>query len=182
MCSLAGLPVPEGLDGVDVSSMLKDPVNARPREFAASSYFQYGIWWDPEDEKKEHLPHMAMRMVCDDRWKYAEVEKGGALLFDTRNDPEERQNLADDPAQSERVKDMREKLYRGFSWEEVHRRLAEDRKRRLEVTSGIKPTTPNQYMLADGRLVDAEGDLYAARWIVIPDEIDSGGHIPQYFG
>ncbi|MFP4443140.1 MAG: sulfatase [Spirochaetia bacterium] len=182
MCGLAGLSVPEGLDGIDVSSMLKDPENARPRDFAASSYFQYGIWWDREDEIKEQLPHMAMRMVCDERWKYAEVEKGGALLFDTLNDPEERTNLIDDPEQTDRVKDMREKLYRGFSWEEVHRRLAEDRKRRLEVASGIKPTTPNQYMLADGRLIDAEGDLYAARWIVIPDEADSGGHIPQYFG
>jgi choline-sulfatase len=121
-------------------------------------------------------------VVRDERWKYAEVEKGAALLFDTREDPEERTNLVDDPAHAERVKEMKEKLYSGFSWEEVHKRLAADRKRRLEVTSGMKPTTPNQYMLPDGRLVDAEGDLYNARWIIIPEEPDSGGHIPQYFG
>jgi len=181
-CALSGLPIPEGLDGIDASTMLTDPENARPRDFAASSYFQYGIWWDREDEQKEQQPHMAMRVVRDERWKYAEVEKGAALLFDMVNDPEERINLVADPSHAERIKEMKEKLYRGFSWEEVHERLAADRKRRLEVTSGMKPTTPNQYMLSDGRLVDAEGDLYNARWIIIPEEPDSGGHIPQYFG
>jgi choline-sulfatase len=181
-CSLAGLPIPEGLDGVDVSSLLTDPENARPRDFAASSYYQYGIWWDPEDAVNEMLPHKAMRVIREERWKYAEVEQGEALLFDLADDPEERVNLAQDPAHQERVRLMRGKLYRDFSWDEVHRKLAGDRERRLQVTSGMKPTTPNQYMLADGRLVDAERDLYDARWIVIPEEPESGGHIPQYFG
>jgi choline-sulfatase len=181
-CSLAGLPIPEGLDGIDVSSMIFDPQHARPREYAASSYFQYGIWWDPQDEYNAQQAHMAMRVIREEHWKYAEIEQGEALLFDMKHDPEEQHNLANDPNHKERVKKMKEKLYRNFSWEEVHRNLKKDRERRKKVTSGMKPSTPNQYMLSDGRLVDAEGDLYDARWIIIPEEPDSGGHIPQYFG
>jgi hypothetical protein len=40
---------------------------------------------------------------------------------------------------------------------------------------------PNQYMLPDGRIFDAEAELYAARWLYIPPQSD-GGIIPQQFG
>lgn len=181
-CTLAGLSIPEGLDGIDVSAMLLEPEAACPRDFVAASYFQYGIWWDEQDVIKEQLPHMAMRVIREKEWKYVEIEKGPAILFDLINDPQEEHNLVDSPSQQERISMMREKLHTDFSWELVHTRLAEDRIRRLEVTSGMKPTTPNQYMLSDGRLVDAEGGLYNTRWQRVLIGSDSGGHIPQYFG
>ena len=76
---------------------------------------------------------------------------------------------------------MREELFRGFSWEQVHEQLAADRERLPGLLSGLKPTTPNQYMLADGRVFDAEGDLYDARWLYVPP-LQGGGIIPQQFG
>lgn len=57
---------------------------------------------------------------------------------------------------------MMQTLYQGFTWEDARVRLASDLKRLPEFGSGQKPTTPNQYVLADGRVFDAEGYLYAA--------------------
>ena len=44
-----------------------------------------------------------------------------------------------------------------------------------------RPSTPNQYMLPDGRVFDAEASLYDARWLYIPP-VNGGGVIPQQFG
>ena len=74
------------------------------------------------------------------------------------------------------------KMHFGFSWDDVHRQLAVDRERLPEFFSGMKPSTPNRYMLRDGRVFDAEGDLYGARWLTIPPEALRGGIIPQMFG
>ena len=181
-CALAGLPVPEGLDGVDFSGVLSDPGKAPPpREFAPSEFYAYGVRINfmPVDDAK---PCAAMRAIRERDWKYVEIEQGDPLLFDMVNDPDENTNLAGRPEHAERCRSMREKLFRGFSWEDVHRQLAADRERLPEFFSGMKPTTPNQYTLADGRVFDAEGDLYNARWLHIPPESLRGGIIPQMFG
>ena len=47
--------------------------------------------------------------------------------------------------------------------------------------SGRKPSTPNQYCLPDGRVFDAEGDLYGARWLQT-DTYGMSGIIPQRYG
>ena len=182
-CTLAGLPVPEGLDGVDCSALLVNPLNGAPaREFAPSSYYAYGIRaLGAAGKAADDAPCSAMRLLRTERWKYVEVEGGAPLLFDLANDPEENVNLADREAQRERCRHMREALFTGFSWEQVHRQLADDRQRLAHLLSGQKPSTPNQYMLEDGRIFDAEGDLYGARWLYVPP-LPGGGIIPQQFG
>jgi choline-sulfatase len=119
--------------------------------------------------------------VRDKEWKYVEVEGGEPLLFHLPNDPDEVENLAGRPEHAERCQKMKEALFRDFSWEGVHEQLAFDRARLPAFMSGMKPTTPNQYMLPDGRIFDAEKELYDARWIRQPDD-QSGGIIPQRFG
>jgi hypothetical protein len=89
--------------------------------------------------------------------------------------------LADDEAQAARCLQMRAWLYQNFSWAEVHAQLATDRERVPGYLSGQRPTTPNQYMLPDGRIFDAEQALYEARWLAIPPGT-TGGIIPQQFG
>ena len=76
---------------------------------------------------------------------------------------------------------MRAALFRDFNWQQVHEQLAADRDRLPELMSGQQPSTPNQYMLPDGRVFDAEGGLYGARWRHVP-ELQGGGIIPQQFG
>ncbi|MSP14974.1 MAG: hypothetical protein EXR62_18710 [Chloroflexi bacterium] len=171
--ALAGLPAPEGLDGVDFSPVLADPGTARsPRSYAPSGYHRYGgLVALHQNPIREDQPHEAWRSVRDQRYKYVEVEGGAMLLFD----------LAAHPAQAERCREMRLALYRDFSWEGAHAQLAADRARITAFKSGLPPSTPNQYRLPDGRLFDAEASLYAARWLFLPDDT-SGGIIPQQFG
>ncbi len=181
-CSLAGIPVPDHLDGVDFAGVLADPESAKsPRTYAPSAYYAYGVKTRGAVGAAESEPHNAMRLVRDRDWKYVEIEGGPPLLFDTLHDPDETTNLAEQQDQAERCRAMREALFEGFSWEDVHRQLAEDRERIKAFLSGQKPSTPNQYMLADGRVFDAEADLYGARWLYRPPS-QGGGIIPQQFG
>ncbi len=180
-CALAGLPVPEGLDGVDLHELLTEPETAKPpRDFAASASFAYGVRIN-YNTTDENQPGAAMRLVRDQNWKYVEIEKGSPLLFDLASDPPEKLNLAARPEHQERCLQMKQALFRNFSWQQVHEQLALDRARLPEFLSGQRPSTPNQYVLADGRIFDAEGGLYGARWLYVPPEA-SGGIIPQQFG
>ena len=180
-CALAGLPIPPGLDGVDLSALVRDPASGQSaREFVPSATYRYGVRIN-HNQTPEDLPSSAWRSVRDERWKYVEVEGGPRLLFDMETDPTEGANLAEQPARQERCARMKEWLYRGFSWEMVHQRLARDRERIREFYSGLPPSTPNQYMLPDGRVFDAERSLYDARWLsIVPGS--TGGIIPQQFG
>ena len=182
-CTLAGIPVPDGLDGVDLSSLLADSETApAPRQYTPSFFCRYSalVRVKPGPSMEEE-PHQAWRCVRGARWKYVEVEGGQPLLFDTETDPNEENNLAGRPEHAGRCRIMREALFRDFSWEGVHEQLAIDRARLPEFMSGVKPSTPNQYMLPDGRLFDAEKELYDSRWLRLPDE-GVGSIIPQRFG
>ena len=181
-CALAGLPVPEGLDGIDFSDVLQDPDAANsPRDYAPSACYQYGVRVKGAWEASEWEPHGAMRLLRGKDWKYVEIEGADPLLFDMVGDPGETKNLAGDADQALRCQEMKRALFRGFSWEKVHTQLAEDRDRLPQFFSGLKPSTPNQYMLQDGRIFDAEASLYKARWLHIPPEANRG-IIPQQFG
>ncbi len=180
-CAMAGLPIPPGLDGIDVSRLVREPAaKTSPRLFSPSVTFRYGVRIN-HGQTPENAPSAAWRCVRDEGWKYVVVENGATLLFDLENDPREEFSLADDPTHAVRCREMREWLFRDFSWSDVHSRLADDRARLPEFLSGLPPGTPNQYRLPDGRVFDAEKSLYDARWLSIPPGC-TGGIIPQQFG
>ncbi len=183
-CSLAGIPTPDGLDGVDFSGVLSRPSDSEsPRIFAPSSYFKYGVRVQHylHAESKNPGSYRAMRVCRERDWKYVDIEGGSPLLFDMVNDPAENRNLADDPDHTRRCKRMKELLFTDVTWKELRNQMARDRARLPEFFSGLKPTMPNQYMLKDGRIFDAETELYNSRWLQIP-EGTTGGIIPQMFG
>ena len=181
-CALASLPVPDGLDGVDFSGMLAQPAETPgPRRYAPSEYFMYTKRVQHHQTIDETQPCSAMRVVRGRRWKYVEIEGGEPLLFDLANDPDELVNLASQPEHAGRCAEMKEALFEGFSWQDVHERFAADRERMPSFFSGRRPGTPNQYVLGDGRVFDAEKGLYDARWLHISDEM-TGGIIPQMYG
>ncbi len=180
-CALAGLPIPEGLDGIDFSDAILNPSTSdSPRRYAPSASYRYGVRIN-YNTTPEDTPCSAWRCVRDSDWKYVEVEGGEPLLFHLTEDPKEQINLAGKPEYSERCREMKMELFRNFSWQTVHQSLAADRRRIPDFLSGLPPGTPNQYMLPDGRVFDAEKCLYDARWLKIPPGC-SGGIIPQMFG
>ncbi|MBN2129698.1 MAG: sulfatase-like hydrolase/transferase [Sedimentisphaerales bacterium] len=88
VCELVGAPVPDGLDGRSLASVIggREP---GVRETLFSSYRQ------------------CQRAVRDERWKlirYPRINK--TQLFDLRNDPHETEDLSGDPGQAERIERM----------------------------------------------------------------------------
>ena len=182
-CGLAGVPTPEGLDGFDFSRLLADPEHVEgPRDFAPSVCFRYARRVVHERfQTDERQSHQAMRLLRGRRYKYVEIEGGDPLLFDLATDPEETTNLADRTELDDVHESMQSRLVSMGSWEEYREWIRRDRERLPPLSSGVKPTTPNQYRLPDGRVFDAEAELYKARWLYIPPEAN-GGIIPQMFG
>ena len=108
VCELAGVPVPEGLDGTSLTPLLKDPA-AEVKPYAVSQW--------PRGGNKKGAMGYALR---DRRYRYVEWMKGGwrttdpfdpskvaaRELYDYEKDPLETVNVADDPAYA----DVRERL------------------------------------------------------------------------
>ena len=181
-CTLAGLPIPDGLDGIDQAPILTNPgQQAPPREYAPSTYIAYGIRPAAGVPLPEHESAGAMRVWRGRDWKYIAIEGDAPLLFDMIRDPRESTNLADSHEHAQTLQTLEQGAMDGFSWEDIHAQLARDRERVNDFASGHKPSTPNQYMLPDGRVFDAESTLYDARWLYLPPS-PGGGIIPQRFG
>lgn len=85
-CDLCGLPAPEGVEGVSMAPLLKNPAMAWDRP--VYSVVQY----------REHFG----RSVSTAQWHFAEWDggAGGAMLLDRVNDPKELKNLAADGARA----------------------------------------------------------------------------------
>ena len=179
LCGLCGLDPPRGIDGVDLAPLLSEgPVSDAPRDHIISEYYGMGMLTQPYHTGSRGD---SMRMIRTKRYKYVNAHDLDPLLFDLRDDPREFRNRADDPELQGVVAELSARLNAGFSWEATLERIDADRERSKEFMSGLKPSTPNQYRLPDGRMFDAEGDLYGARWLQC-DTKGTSGIIPQRYG
>ncbi len=88
VCSLTGLEAPTGVEGRNLRPIWQGKTSkVRDSVFLAFSKVQ--------------------RSVRDDRWKLIRYPRiNHTLLFDLKNDPHELHNLADEPVQARRVKEM----------------------------------------------------------------------------
>jgi iduronate 2-sulfatase len=96
LAELCGLPAPGGLSGHSLTPLLANP-NAR---------------WDHPAYTVTRFQNKLGRAVRTERWRYAEWEDGGAMLFDRAKDPNELKNLAGDPAFAKTVEEMKGLLKR----------------------------------------------------------------------
>ena len=121
--------------------------------------------------------------MITDRFKYTETLEAGdqrPILFDLAADPREFRNRSGDPALAAVEAGLKARLDREHTiteWAEIVRRDAE---RGKDYRDGLRPTVPNQYMLPDGRIFDAEKSLYDARWLKVSND-GTAGYIPQRF-
>lgn len=90
----AGLPMPAGLEGRDLSPLLADPK-------AKWDHPAYTVW----NERGRGVTGVVVRT---ERWRYAEFfgPGAGAFLTDPQNDPHELKNLVADPQYASVVKEL----------------------------------------------------------------------------
>ncbi len=147
LCARAGIPIPEGLDGDDMTNLMSgDSVSWR--NTAITEY------WSNQTTSP-------MRMLRTPRYKYVVFPEDESILFDLAADPDELENLAGQTAYRELEISLHAQLMEGFSWEAVAEQKAADQVRSRDFKEPWGRGTPNQYTLPDGRVVDAEICLYS---------------------
>lgn len=108
LCDLAGLPLPEHLEGTSLKPLLENPA----REWKTGAISQF-----PRSDKGQSLMGYSLRT---DRYRLTEWRNrktGEAVayeLYDHQTDPEENQSLANQPEHAELVKQLAAQLKSGW--------------------------------------------------------------------
>ena len=150
LCIRAGIPpAPQGIDGSDMSDLM----TGRTEEWRHTAITQ--LFWPQRSGP--------MRMIRTPRYKYIRFPEDEPILFDLENDPGEFENLSQTSDIYRKIEtDWYDNLMANFDWEVVTQQIASDRERESRYASSWnKGTTPNQYTLPDGRIVDSETCLYS---------------------
>ncbi len=135
LLSLCGLPVPDRMQGSDLSPVLLGTSERGP----GSAFFQIFVPFAGDGTPRP------WRGVRTDRAMYARNDQGPWLLYDLRDDPDERHNLASDRAPSPLQTEMEAKLNEwmtrtGDSWSNNSLEPVEDKGRlyRFEAFTTIR--------------------------------------------
>lgn len=99
LCGLAGITTPPNLPGKDLWPAVSDP-SVRLHQ---AVFFEYTT----KEATNETVP---MRGLVTQRHKYVRYLRGGEELYDLRADPQEMQNLIENPAHKETAESLRAKL------------------------------------------------------------------------
>jgi len=110
LAGLAGLKAPEGVDGADFSPLLRAETTQPPRDYVYLE-MQYA-----------YVPWPGWRALRTRQHVYARTKDKPWFLYDLKNDPWERENLVDDPAQTMLIKQFDDRLasimrQTGDSWD-----------------------------------------------------------------
>ncbi len=159
LCGRTGTPLPNGLDGIDLSPTVhgrqSEALDARPGVIVESTSPRWGKGTE-------------FRMIRSDRHKYIAFRDCDDLAFDIQNDPDEQRNLLADAGQTSHpdLLALRHAVLDGFDFDDVER-VRSSQVEALEKQYGthVKPVTPNQILLGDGRLVEADTPLYRSHVI-----------------
>ena len=147
LCGLAGVDAPGDLDGVDLSDTVRTGAEPDRPPVTVDSFVRI----------EEGLEYRAVR---DGRYKYVGFRDAPELLFDLERDPRELTNLAPDATgeDAEALERLREAAKLDFE------ALDEERERHRELEEQYRLVIPrgteNQYLWPDGRVVDADTQLY----------------------
>jgi arylsulfatase A-like enzyme len=103
MLALAGVEIPESMQGLDMSPLLRNA----PVDWRSDWYYEHVYNTNPP-----RRPIVKVEGVRTDRWKYTrypEIEPLAEQLFDLEKDPVERSNLAKEATSANVLKELRER-------------------------------------------------------------------------
>tara|TARA_R110000824_G_scaffold390760_18_gene588021 strand:- start:4954 stop:6480 length:1527 start_codon:yes stop_codon:yes gene_type:complete len=119
MLDYLGLDVPVQCDGASLRPFLEG--RDAPKNWRQEAHWEFDFR-DPTDDTGERtldltLHQCTMNIIRDRRWKYVHFTKLPPLLFDLEADPQEFNNLANDPAHMPKLLEMTQKM---LSWRMNH--------------------------------------------------------------
>jgi choline-sulfatase len=168
LCTLAGAPVPAGLDGADLSGVVRGVAEAPERPICCDVLRPR---WGAGTE---------FRSIRWRRWKYVVFRDAPPLFFDLQADPGEQCNLLQRGVEGEAVDALAvlERVARtSIDFEgAAHERTVRDGDLSEVYAQQVPPSTGNLYLMPDaeglprGRLVNADDVLYAPTMIADPPQ------------
>lgn len=164
VCALAGAAPPPDLDGCDLTPMMRQGQKDRSAG-GVTGEFCLPRWGEGTE----------FRVLRRGRYKYVGFRDAPELFFDLEQDPLEQRNLAGatDAALQDILADVRQEAGRDFDWDQVAddiRRDGEELPARFP--KRVECRAPNQILLGDGRLIEADDLLYHPR-VVAENPADS---------
>lgn len=152
LCGLAGAEAPAGLDGLDLSAALRGAacpaLDGRPGVITENPTPRWGAGTE-------------FRMLRTQRYKYIAFRDCPDLAFDLQEDPDEQHDLLAGPERPAEVEALRQEALRGFDFDAVEEsRRTQEAALKKRYPQRVHPRTPNQILLGDGRLVEADQALY----------------------
>jgi choline-sulfatase len=152
LCGLAEITTPEGLDGVDLSGLLRGGTNSDLAQRAGVITESLSPRWGVGTE---------FRMIRSKRYKYIAFRGCEDLAFDLQNDPNEQHNLLSETKTADELVSLKAAVLENFDFDQVEQIRQQDMTLLQErYPMRITPKTPNQILLGDGRLVEADTPLY----------------------
>ncbi len=151
LCSFAGVEIPEGLDGIDLSAAVRGEILPTDRPVFCDALTPR---WGKGTE---------FRMIRWNQYKYVRFRDYSPLFFDLEADPGEQRNLVGcATGQDKSVLNILRKLAdESIDFDEAEReRLERDGDLRKQHAHGLPPSTGNLYIMPSGKLVNADDVLY----------------------
>ncbi len=150
LCGLTGTPIPDGLDGLDLSAAVRGTTVAALKRRPGVIMEYLNPLGGPGTE---------YRMIRSDRYKYVAFHDCEDLAFDLQADPDEQLTIAQttDPEISVALDRLRTSVYDGFDFDQaIGCRQSETEQFQDLYPGRVSPRTSNQILLGDGRLVEAD--------------------------
>lgn len=168
LCALAGAPVPDGLDGTDLSPVLQGEGEAPDRPIYCDALTPR--WGEGTEFRSIRWRH----------WKYVRFRSFSPLFFDLESDPGEQHNLLqrEMDAEARQALDTMERWAAesiDFSQAEIERTVRDGNLCDVHAQN-VPASTGNLYLMAGadgrptGRLVNADDTIYAPDVIADPPQ------------
>lgn len=148
LCGLTGLTAPNDIDGADLSDAVR--TGTEPARGPVVCDALSPRWGEGTE----------FRMVRDGNWKYVGFRDAPPILIDLENDPHEQTNRAGDPQSRDVERRLAEHVNGTVDFDAVEKQRIADEERAQRHALKIPRGTRNMYLFPDGRLVDADAEIY----------------------
>jgi choline-sulfatase len=159
ICGLTETPLVDNLDGLDLSSAIRGETSTALEERPGVITESLTPRWGAGTE---------FRMIRSDRYKYIAFRDCEDLAFDIISDPLEQNNLTDSATGdvADHLTQLKSDVLSDFDFDSAE----SDRKRQTaelnrKYPKRVEPRTPNQIVLGDGRMVEADTPIYKPRLV-----------------